>query len=36
MKLNSFQISVAINIKGKDCRFGTPVVQSDTDIQTAQ
>jgi len=36
MKLNRFQISVAINMKGTVCSIGTPVVQSDTDIQTAQ
>jgi len=31
-----FQISFASTMKGKSCRLVTPVVQSDTDIQTAQ
>jgi len=30
------QISITINIKGTFCSLATPVVQSDTDIQTAQ
>jgi len=36
MKLNRFQISVAINTKSTSCSLGTPVALSDTDIQTAQ
>jgi len=36
MKLIMFQISIAINMKGTVCRLVTLVVQSDTDIQTAQ
>jgi len=36
MKLNRFQISITINMKGTVCSLGTPDVQSDTDIQTAQ
>jgi len=30
------QISITINMNGTVCSLGTPVVQSDTDIQTAQ
>jgi len=29
-------MSVIRNMKGTACSLGTPVVQSDTDIQTAQ
>jgi len=36
MKLNRFLISVAINMKGTVCSLWTSVVQSDTDILTAQ
>jgi len=35
-QIKLLQISIAITMKGTDCRLGPPVVQSDTDIQTAQ